>query len=587
MSASVLDGIVAAGRDDGRDRPKRALPRSLRLRTHGVTPLFLVTIVLLTLGAQLGGLAYVMLIMHIADGVSETRNGSTIAGFAVLFFVVMSTSAVLGAFRASLMAAVAERFGLRLRAEAMQAAIRRAVNEDPGEGVAVLRDIGQVEAFIRSPAAILAIEILGAMVPLGILFYFDRGLGLITVGGIVAAGLIGLLIHLATRGKMQEARKRLNDASADLGGQLVHPDLVRGLGMLWATMVRWQPRYDGALDTFEEVQDRRRAVEGVNELAMTVFEMVIKGWACWLLFQHIGTFGLLLIASVLSMQAISPFMTLARSWENWGFALQAWRRLREAITDDGEAAPRPADPTAPQGLVLQGTGFAPKGRPTPIIHDLTLRLPPGTAITVEGPNGVGKSTLLRLTLGLMAPTSGQVMLDGQDTYHCDRAEFGTRIGYLPQDVQLLEGSVFHNIGRGPDAPAEAVVRAARAAGAHELIGRLPLGYQTPAGGSSGLSAGQRRLIGLARALYGEPRLLVLDEPEVGLDGWARVAMRAAIAGVRERGGIVLIVTHEPDTWRGAVDLRLLLSAGGGWQVQPAHETIAGPDTARTDLATLR
>jgi ATP-binding cassette subfamily C protein len=207
-------------------------------------------------------------------------------------------------------------------------------------------------------------------------------------------------------------------------------------------------------------------------------------------------------------------------------------------------------------------------------------------ITVEGPNGVGKSTLLRLVLGLMPPTAGRVLLDGQDTYHCDRATLGARIGYLPQDVQLLEGDVFHNIGRGPGAPPEMVVAAARAAGAHEMIGRLPAGYQTPSGTTSGLSAGQRRLIGLARALYGEPRLLVLDEPEVGLDGYARMAMRAAVGAMRERRAIILIVTHEPDTWRGAIDLRLLLGAGGGWQVQPAREMPSDTET-RTNRASLR
>ena len=131
--------------------------------------------------------------------------------------------------------------------------------------------------------------------------------------------------------------------------------------------------------------------------------------------------------------------------------------------------------------------------------------------------------------------------------------------------------MLHNIGGGPGAPPEMVVAAARAAGAHDMIGRLPGGYQTPSGTTSGLSAGQRRLVGLARALYGEPRLLVLDEPEVGLDGYARVAMRAAVGTVRERGGIVVIVTHEPGTWRGAADLRLLLSEGGGWQVQRAED----------------
>jgi ATP-binding cassette, subfamily C, bacterial len=215
--------------------------------------------------------------------------------------------------------------------------------------------------------------------------------------------------------------------------------------------------------------------------------------------------------------------------------------------------------------------FWPDGRERPIVGNVTLALPPGAVVIVEGKNGVGKSTLLRLVLGLMPPTAGRVLLDGQDTWFSDRAELGARVGYLPQDVQLLDGTVFDNIGRGQGAPAEAVVAAARAAGAHGMIGRLPFGYQTPAGTSSGLSAGQRRLIGLARALYGDPALLVLDEPEVGLDGTARAAMRGAVDAVRRRGGVVLVVTHEPANWLAEADLRLQLAPGGGWKVRPARD----------------
>jgi ABC-type protease/lipase transport system fused ATPase/permease subunit len=277
--------------------------------------------------------------------------------------------------------------------------------------------------------------------------------------------------------------------------------------------------------------------------------------------------------------AVMPFGALARSWQGTGFALQSWRRLREVLRDQAEPAALPPDAEAPPGLLAEALSFHPPGRERPIIGALTLRLAPGTVATVEGPNGAGKSTLVRLLLGLMPPTAGRVLLDGQDTWRCDRGALGARIGYLPQDVQLLDASVLHNIGRGPDAAPEAVVEAARAAGAHEMIGRLPLGYQTPSGATSGLSAGQRRLIGLARALYGRPRLLVLDEPEVGLDGQARLALRAAVAALREAGGVALVVTHEPGTWRDLADLRLLLEPGGAWQVRPARdadETMGAP-----------
>ena len=547
-----------------------ARPR-IRLRDHGVTIPVVLVLCVLTICAQLVPLSFIMVMFHVADGVVETRNTSTLVGFTVLFLLIVGASGVFISLRGTLIASIAERVGLWLRAEAMQAAVRNAVSTEAADGAALLQDINTVQGFLRSPAPLIVLEMLGAMVPLAMLFYFHVVFGLIAVGGIIAAILMGVLLHVATRLVARDARKRLAETSADLSGQLAHPDLVRGLGMLWATMLRWQPRYDAALGSMETVRRRIQSLNGLEELVFTIYEICLKAFACYLLFIHAGTIGLLMAASFFGNHVVSPFSNLAKSWQSWAFALQSWRRIQEAIGDHGAPPVAPVIAAAPPGLVMEAAAFHPPGRKAPIIGDLTLRLAPGTVVTVEGPNGVGKSTLLRLILGLMPPTGGRILLDGQDTFYCDRAALGARVGYLPQDVQLLEGDVLHNIGRGPGAPPEMVVAAARAAGAHDMIGRLPGGYQTPSGTTSGLSAGQRRLVGLARALYGEPRLLVLDEPEVGLDGYARVAMRAAVGTVRERGGIVVIVTHEPGTWRGAADLRLLLSEGGGWQVQRAED----------------
>ena len=557
----------------------------LRLRDHGVTPLFALVLATLTIGAQLGLLAYLLLIMHMGDGVLETRNPDTVLGFVLLFVFLVVVSGLFVYLRWLMIASVAERLALRLQAVTLQAAVRTAVRLDAVEGATMLQDIATVQAFLRSSQPSQALELLVSLAALGILFYIDTGIGLLSAAGILGSALLGFLMHRATRGAAAEARQQMAQTSAELGGQLVHPDLTRGMGMLQATMLRWQPRYDEALAGMSRVKQRTAAVNAIDHLFSGIFQMAVKVYVCFLIFSHVGTVGMLFAVYLISGVMFTPFGNLARSWQGWSFALQSWRRIRQVLRDCDEPPVLPPDPSAPPGLLIERLGFHPERRPRPIIADLTLRLAPGTVVTIEGPNGVGKSTLVRLVLGLMAPTSGTVRLDGQDTYHCDRGAFGARIGYLPQDVQLLEATVFQNIGRGPDAPPEAVVKAARMAGAHEMIGRLPLGYQTPSGATSGLSAGQRRLIGLARALYGDPRLLVLDEPEVGLDGYARVAMRAAVRDLRQGGGVILIVTHEPDTWRDIADLRLVLGPGGTWQVQP-RDGAAGDETKGAVLAAL-
>lgn len=542
-----------------------------RLRDVGVGPLFYGTVLVLTLGGQLGLIGFILLLMHITDGVVESRNTDTLIAFALLFALISVLSASFVHLRSAILAAVAERLGLRLQAQAMQAAIRSAVRTDAADGLGVLQDISQIRRFLggRGPTGFL--DLIAAGVALALLFYLDTGLGLIGVVGIMGATILGFTMYRATGGLVQKSREKSQKVASELSGQLVHPDLVRGIGLLPATMFRWQGRYDDALDSLDQTQRRVGALFGIETLLMESYSLAIQVYACFLIFDHVGSLGMMLAAYHFSGTVVQPFSSLFRNWESWAFAAQAWRRLKVALHEDGAPPVRPPVADAPPGLMIEDLAFWPENRERPIIAGLTLRLPPGTVVTVEGPNGVGKSTALRLTLGLLQPTSGRVLLNGHDTCFCDRAVLGGRIGYLPQDVQLLEGTTFDNIGRGPDASAEGVVAAARAAGAHDLIGRLPLGYQTPSGGTSGLSAGQRRLIGLARALYGEPDLLVMDEPEVGLDGQARAAMRGAVQAARTRGAVVLVVTHEPQTWLDVANLRLVLGAGGTWQVRPARQ----------------
>ncbi len=545
-------------------------PRWLRLRDIGVTPLFVLTVLLLTFGGLVGVFALIVSIAHLSDGVMDSGNADTLLGLQAIFVFLVVMSCWYRHWRTLLLQAVAERFGMKLRAEAMQSAIRNAVRTDMVTGITVLQDISAMQRFVSGGAVPGLLDLSAAMVALGLMFYLDTGLGWIVAAGAAIIALLAFGMKRAMGDVTRRANAQLNDASADVSGQLVHPDLVRGLGQLPATMFRWQRRYGAALDTVGRAQGRNDAIGEIETLVSNLCLMAVLVYALVQIIESNGTSGLLIAAFFLANHVLAPFSGLVQHWESWNGGMRAWRQLRTVMREDAAAQERPPVPDAPAGLLIDAVTFWPEGRDRPIIGDITLALPPGAVVTVQGRNGVGKSTLLRLVLGLLPPTSGRVLLNGQDTHFCDRAQLGARIGYLPQDVQLLEADVFTNIGRGPDAPAEMVVAAARAAGAHDLIGRMPMGYQTQAGTSSGLSAGQRRLVALARALYGNPDLLVLDEPEVGLDGPARSAMRAAVERSRLAGGVVLVVTHEPDTWADVADHRLKLGAGGSWELDAAQ-----------------
>ena len=451
--------------------------------------------------------------------------------------LLVALSAVYNHVRGAMLGAAAERFGLRLQSMAMQAAVRNAVRTDPGSGLAVMQDINRVRAFLGGGAFVAGLELLSAFVALGMLFALDTGLGLIGAGGVALSVLLGFAMHRATARPVAEARTRTLDTAAELGGQLVHPDLSRGIGLLPATMLRWRGRYEAALGSLDRSQGRTAALRGLESMLAEALELAVKGYACWLIFNHAGTVGLLMGAFLFAGAAIRPFSALFRSWEAWAFAHPVLAPAPRPCC--ARTAPRRRCRPTPKRRAAswwRRSASIRRGAARPVLDGVSLRLAPGTVALVEGPNGVGKSTLLRLVLGLdaahrragAARRPGHLVLRPRRTRRPDR---------LPAAGRAAPGR--HRVRQHrarPRRPAAAVVAAARAAGSHGMIGRLPLGYQTPAGAASGLSAGQRRLIGLARALYRDPALLVLDEPEVGLDGAARAAMRGAVEAVRGRGG---------------------------------------------------
>jgi ABC-type protease/lipase transport system fused ATPase/permease subunit len=308
---------------------------------------------------------------------------------------------------------------------------------------------------------------------------------------------------------------------------------------------------------------------GMIELAVFAQQIAIVGVGVWLLVGHRITPGSMLAAATMVAFATRPVVHLVGHWRDWSEGLAAAARLRAVVRRGAPPAAVPPDAQAPPGLLAEGLTLRAPGAPRPLIRDLAFTLPPGGALLLAGPNGAGKTTLIRALLGLAAPEAGRVLLDGHDTWRTPRAQTGPRIGYLPQEAQLLEGSVVDNVGRFEDGGTAAVVSAVRRIGAHEAIGRLPRGYENAAGPEAGLSGGQARLVALARAFHGAPRLIVLDEPEAGLDGAARAALRQGVAAARAGGAAVLLVSHDPAAWRGVVDGVLRLEGGGAWALEMA------------------
>ncbi len=523
--------------------------------------------VALSLAVQATMLTAPLLTMHVFDGVLESRNLSTLWVLSAAFLGALLLGGVLQYLRAALLAALAERIGRRLQLRALAASVRAALGGERAVAGRALQDVAELRRLLGGSVPADLLDLLTIPLALGFLWLLHPLFFLVALVAALVQGVIGVLADRATRGTTAQASLAEARGRRGLLQQLALRDMVLGLGMLPAALARFAPRQALAMRRRGQAERGARALSGLLELAVFAQQGAIVGAGVWLLLAHEVSPGSMLAAATLVAFATRPVVHLVGHWRDWSEGLAAARRLRMLVRDNAPPEAAAPVPEAPPGLVVEGVAIRAPGRGSPLVEGLDLVLPPGAALVLAGPNGAGKSTLIRALLGLAAPAAGRVLLDGKDMWRTPREAFAGCIGYLPQEAQLLDGSILENIARFAPEGTGGAVEAARMVGAHEAIGRLPRGYENAAGPDAGLSGGQARLVALARAFHGAPRLIVLDEPEAGLDGAARAAMRAGVAAARARGGIVLLVSHDAAAWRGAVDGVLRLTGSGSWTLE--------------------
>jgi ATP-binding cassette subfamily C protein len=524
--------------------------------------------VALSLAVQMLLLAVPLLTMHVYDGVMASRSMDTLLALVLVYAVVVVFVALLRALRATLLAAASERWGRVMQLRGLGAAVRCAARGERAAGLAAVQDAQEVRRLAGGGTVGDVLDLAAMPVALALLFLLHPLYGWVGLAGCALLILLGALTDATTRGLVKRAGAAQSRLLADLTGRLRQPDLLDALGMLDPVLRRWRRQQLSTLEIADAAQRRARALGALSAFAGQMQQVALMAAGAWLVTTHRASPGSMMAAALLAGMATAPGARIVAAWRDWSWGSVALRRLNATLVQAAPAAPKPRDAEAPPGLLARGLSVQlPDGRV--LVRELDLHLPPGRAMLVTGANGTGKTSLLRALLGLAPPASGAALLDGQDTLAARRGAIGPRIGFLPQGGQLLEGTVAENIGRFTEAPMAEVVAAARTAGAHEMIGRLPVGYASSAGPSAGLSGGQRQLVALSRALHGAPRLLVLDEPEAGLDADGRVAVKQAVARAKADGAAIVLVTHEPKGWDGIADLRLALGKDGAWRLQEA------------------
>ncbi|WP_343898105.1 ATP-binding cassette domain-containing protein, partial [Craurococcus roseus] len=431
----------------------------------------------LSLAVQGTMLTAPLLTMHVFDGVLETRNLDTLAVLSVAFVLALALGGVLRCLRSALLAALAERLGRRLQVEALTASVRvSAVEGDKGPAAVALQDVAELRRLLGGSVPADLLDLLSIPLALGFLWLLHPVFFLVGAGACLLKAAIGALADRATRSRVADATAAQALAMRELNGRLSNGELLSGLGMLRAVLRRWVPRHAAAVARHDAAMRRARALQGLLQSVVFAQQIAVAVAGAILLARREVSPGVMLAASTMVAFAANPVAQLVTRWRDWGYGAVALARLRTLAARGAPPRPAPVDEAVPAGLVLRGVTLRPSGARRPLVRGLDFHVPPGEAWAVAGPNGCGKTTLLRAAVGLAEPEEGRALLDGQDTHRADRAAIGPRIGYLPQDAQLLDGSVLDNIGRFAGGPPDAAVPAARRAGAHEAVGRLPAGY---------------------------------------------------------------------------------------------------------------
>jgi ATP-binding cassette subfamily C exporter for protease/lipase len=491
-------------------------------------------------------LAPTLYMFQVYDRVVNSRSTSTLLVLTLAVLAVMALMEVLSWARADTLREAGQAVEDALTPPLFNAAFSMSVLRPGATSAHVLQDLRTVRDFLGSPALAAVADVPAALVFLLLIFLMSPALGgLALVAAVLQVSLAGLN-ERRTQPPMAEANRLslANQRQAD--AMLRHAETVQAMGMGPALFARWHQAHlqAGALQA-----GASRAAGGFQAATRGLqigLSSALLGLAAWLLLHNAlgGGGGMLILASVLGGRLLAPLAQMVAQWRSVVGVRQAAQRiealLREAPAQmPGMPLPRPTGALSVEGLMAT----APGGN-VPILKNLQWAVPAGSVLGVVGPSASGKTTLARLLAGLWPATAGKVRLDGADVFQWNKDELGPCVGYLPQGLELLDGTIAQNIARfGPAEPGR-LRSAAAAVGLQAWIESLPLGYDTPVGlDGAQLSGGQRQRVALARALYGEPALVVLDEPNASLDAAGDVALSQAIAGCRERGATVVVVSH--------------------------------------------
>ncbi len=501
----------------------------------------------LSCGLNILALTGSLFMLEVYDRVIPSRSIATLEGLVLIAAFLYGTQGICEALRSRLLTRVGLRLDECLSPHVQTLVMAGAARTGGLVGLTPMRDLDQIRSFCSGPGLTALLDLPWVPFYLGLCFLFHPMIGVVALGGAAVLVLLALAAEFAIRGPSRRLAQATETRFNELEAMRRNAETILTLGMAPAMEGRWQQVNDGFTRQHRRIADAGSALATLSRTFRTMLQSGMLAVGALLVIEQQATGGIMMASSILLSRGLAPVELAIANWAALLNARRSWTRLGALLATmeadgDGLALPLPSKTLSVEGV----STTAPGGRDF-VLRDVNFALKSGEALGIVGPSGSGKSSLVRVLVGAWAPVGGKVRLDGAELHQWGTSRLGQAMGYLPQEPELMDGTIAENIARFAATPdMEAVLRAAQAAGVHDMVVDLPDGYGTSVGERGrNLSIGQRQRIALARALYGEPFLIVLDEPNSNLDAEGEEALGHAILNARLRGAVVIVVAHRP------------------------------------------
>jgi PrtD family type I secretion system ABC transporter len=502
-------------------------------------------------------LTFPIYMLLIYDKVLSSYSLPTLMVITVIAVAAIVTMGLLDIARSRLLVRMSVLMDKQMSEEVLAGMISKAAFKGE-QNKATLRDVMTLRNYLSGSAVFAFFDLPWTPIFIGIIFILHPLLGWVAVAGAIIISVSSVLQNKITRKPLAQASNIASASQELITLGMRNAEAVRGMGMLGALTNRWHHMNDAVIRLQTQASNSAGMLQAFSKGLRTLMQVAIYGVGAWLTLSGKGTPGVMIAASIVMGRGLAPIEQGMGAFKQTAEAVEAYKRLKNHFSTPPSI--EPMDLPTPEGAIsCEGVTLATGNRY--LLQGVQFQLAPGESMGLIGPSAAGKSTLCRLLIGLWPPTAGTVRLDGANVFSWDQEKLGKHIGYLPQDVELFSGTVAENIARLDDIDSEEVVKAAKKAGAHDLILRLPKGYDTQIGqGGATLSGGQRQRVGLARALYRNPKVVILDEPSSNLDDEGEKALLQAFVHLKKSNTTVIVVSHKMSTLT-SMDKLLLLRNG--------------------------